>query len=477
MRDKPSILLVEDDEAYALRLKKNLEVDDFAVDVALGGKAALDSLARTSFDLVITDVKMPDMNGLELIEIIRKGGRQGIDPEVPIVVLTSINSVDTAVGSMKLGAADYITKESDRPEIVLRLKKVLEQSRLVNENLYLRAQLAQADEFSEFIGVSEAIKKIKSEIAELAPQGVSVLLLGETGVGKELVARALHRLRGHNAGPFVDVNCAAMPDDNLIQSELFGHEMGAFTGATAMRKGKFELAVGGSLFFDEISELSHASQGKILKVIENRSFTRLGGTREIKINCRFLFATNKDLFQEMRAGHFREDLYYRVNIYPIVVPPLRERREDIEPLARYYITLFCRRYNKSLKRLDARALERLMAHPWPGNVRELRNIMERLVIRIHGVEIKSADLVSCGLVLEPGRGGTIILPPQGVKMDKLEEDMVRQALERSGWNQKVAAGLLGFSVDQMNSRVRKYGLTHPSWLKHKPQLPDETGER
>jgi len=472
MKDKPAILLVEDDEAYARRLGRNLEMDGFKVEIAFGGKAALETLARASFDLIITDVKMPDLNGMDLIEIIRREGHPGVEPDVPIVALSSVNSVDTAVACMKLGAADYITKESERPEIVLRLKKALEQERLRTENRYLRDQLAQSNEFNEFIGESEAIQRIKQEIADLSRQAVSVILMGETGVGKELVARALHHLRGAHAGPFVDVNCAALPDDSLIQSELFGHEKGAFTGADAMRKGKFELAENGSLFLDEISELSRNSQGKLLKVLENRTFTRLGGTREIKVNCRFLFATNKDLFQETRSGRFREDLYYRVNIYPIVIPPLRERREDIAPLARFFLSFFCRRYNKPVKKLEPRAFDRLMSHPWLGNVRELRNIIERLVIRAPGEEITAADLVSCGLALEPGRSGTVILPPQGVHLDQLEEDLTRQALERAGWNQKKAADLLGISVDRMNSRVRKYGLTHPSWLKHKPSLND-----
>ena len=470
MSERPLLLLVEDDEAFASRLKKNLEMDDFSVEIAVGGKAALERLSRESFDLVITDVKMPDLSGLELIEIVRKKDRPGLDPDIPIVVLTSINSVDTAVKAMKLGAADYITKESERPEIILRLKKTLEQNRLFHENLYLKDQLEQTNEFSEFIGESETIQKIKAELADLARQDISVLLVGETGVGKELVARALHRLRGASSGPFIDVNCAALPDDSLLQSELFGHEKGAFTGALEQRKGKFELAGKGSLFLDEISELSPASQGKILKLIENRTFTRLGGTKEIKVQCRFLFATNQNLIQLVKAGRFREDLYYRVSIYPVTIPPLRERRQDIPLLIRFFIPFFSKKYIKPLKHLDQNALDRLMAYPWPGNVRELRNIAERLVIRVPHAVISSSDLESCGLTISPrDMGSSLPLPQQGINLDELERDLTRQALERAGWNQKKAAEMLGISIDRMNSRVKKYGFTHPSWRRHKPE--------
>ena len=463
-----SILLVEDDEAYARRLQKNLEMDDFNVALALGGEAALDQLASRYFDLVLTDLKMPDLNGMDMIAMIRKGERAGLDCDVPIVVLTSVNSVDTAVNAMKLGAADYITKESERREISLRIKKVLDQNSILNENRYLKDMLEKSTEFSEFIGESESIRKIKQELADLARQDVSVLLIGDTGVGKELAARALHNLRGPDPGPFIDVNCASLPDDSLIQSELFGHERGAFTGAMEQRKGKFELAGEGSLFLDEISELSPASQGKILKAIENRTITRLGGTKEISISCRFLFATNKDLLQEVRDGNFREDLYYRVSVYPIVIPPLKDRRADIPLLARYYLHYFCKKYKKPYKNLSQEALERLLSYPWPGNVRELHNVMERIVIRVNTVEVTVSDVESCGLSPVKHGEGKIVLPEEGVHLDELEKDLTRQALERAGWNQKKAADLLGISVDRMNSRVRKFGFTHPSWRKHKP---------
>ncbi|MBN1902845.1 sigma-54-dependent Fis family transcriptional regulator [Candidatus Sumerlaeota bacterium] len=468
MYEKPTILLVEDDEGYARRLMKNLEMDDFSVEIALGGNDALERLSHDYFDLVLTDVKMPDLSGLDLIEIIRKGGRPGLDTDIPIVVLTSINSVDTAVKSMKMGAADYITKESERPEIILRLKKVLAQSRLIDENRYLKNQLELANEFSELIGDSEPVRGIKKEISELAGQEVSILITGETGVGKELVARALHRLGKNPAAPFIDVNCAALPDDNLLQSDLFGHEKGAFTGAIQQKKGKFELAGNGALFLDEISELTRLSQGKILKALENRRFSRLGGAKEIKVSCRFIFATNTDLQEEVNSGRFREDLYYRVNVFPIYIPPLRERRQDIPLLARFFLHFFCKKYNKPLKEMEQEPLDRLIAYLWPGNVRELRNIMERLVIRSHSNVVTLADLEKCGLGIKMSASRTIALPPNGINLDDLERDLTSQALEQAGWNQKKAADLLGISIDRMNSRVKKFGFTHPAWRKHKP---------
>ncbi len=467
MNEVPRILLVEDDESYVRRLSRNLEMDHFEIEIALGGHQALQLLETAGFDLVITDVKMPDMDGLELLDIIRRGGRPGLDADMPVVVLTSVNSVETAVRAMKLGAADFITKESERDEITLRVRKAIEQKRLLTENRYLKDQLEQSNEFSEFVGESAAARHVRDEIARLAVQDVSVLITGETGVGKELAARALHRLRGPAAGPFTDVNCAALPDDSLIQSELFGHERGAFTGALQQRRGKFEIAGRGSLFLDEISELSRASQGKILKAVENRVIQRLGGSREIPVHCRFLFASNRDLLAEVRAGRFREDLYYRVNIYPIHIPPLRERCEDIPLLARFFLDFFCRKYRKEEKRLEGPATDRLLSYGWPGNVRELRNIMERLVIRAPAPGITIADLDTCGLASAPFDIRAVMLPPEGIRLDALEEDLTRQALERTGWSQKDAAALLGISVDRMNSRVKKFGITHPSWRRHK----------
>ncbi|MCD6385863.1 sigma-54-dependent Fis family transcriptional regulator, partial [Candidatus Sumerlaeota bacterium] len=325
MEDKQHILIIEDDLVFAERLKKNLELEEgFSVEIAEGGEQGFELLRRKFFDLAIVDIKMPDIDGVEVLRRIKNVTEPEFDPDMPVVMLTSVNDVSVAVEAMRLGAADYITKESERREIVIRLLRVLEQNKLLNENRFLRDQLARATEFGEIVGQSQAIQKIKQDIAEVAPLDVPLLITGETGVGKELVARIVHRLSPFGNGPFIDLNCAAIPEDNLFQSELFGHEKGAFTNAHSLRRGKFELAHNGTLFFDEVSELSPDSQAKLLRVIENLEFTRIGGTRPIKVKCRLIFATNQDLEQKVEQGTFRRDLYFRISVFPVHIPPLRE---------------------------------------------------------------------------------------------------------------------------------------------------------
>lgn len=474
----PSILIVEDDAVFADRLKRNLELADFTVEVAQNGAAALERLKGQSFDLVVTDIRMPRLGGIELITKLKREPLDDIDPDVPIVVLTSVNSVETAVEAMKLGASDYITKESERQEIILRIRKVLEQSQLVSENRLLRDQLERRDEFRELIGESEPMRRIKEEIAQFAGNTVNVLISGETGVGKELVARAIHRSGPNAKGPFVDVNCAALPDENLFQSEVFGHERGAFTDAHFMRKGKFELAHRGTLFLDEISELSKESQGKILKALEQNTITRLGGNRPIQVDCQFVFATNKDLLAEVNAGNFREDLYYRVNVIPMQIPALRERRGDIPMLAKFFADQFARKYNKAEFFFEESAMAQLRDYHYPGNIRELRNIIERLVIRARGDVITRAQIEQVGLATRQGSGAggsaasakeppLISIPEGGIDLENVERALVMEALEKAEWNQKDAATLLNISVDRMNSRVRKFNIKHPKWRVHK----------
>jgi transcriptional regulator with GAF, ATPase, and Fis domain len=342
----------------------------------------------------------------------------------------------------------------------------------LRENRLLRNQLAERDEFKEIIGESPQIRRIKEEISQIAPSDVTVLITGETGVGKELIARAIHRTSARAKGPFIDVNCAALPDDNLFQSEVFGHEKGAFTDATYQRKGKFELAHGGTLFMDEIAELSRESQAKILKALEQQTFTRLGGMKPISVNCRFIFATNKDLLAEVRAGRFREDLYYRVAVFLIHVPPLRERPSDIPLLAKFFADQFAHKYKKPPLLFEERAMALLREYSYPGNIRELRNIIERLAIRARGDVITRADVEQIGLgsasSSSPSEVRPLIeLPAEGLDLEEVEKQLVVAALERTGWNQKEAAALLRISVDRMHSRVKKFGLKHPSWRVHK----------
>jgi two-component system, NtrC family, response regulator len=467
-----SILLVEDDSVFADRLKRNLELASYRVTVAGDGEDALSKLKNQDYDLIVTDVRMPRMGGVELIRKIKQEGVEGVDPDVPVAVLTSVGSVETAVEAMKLGASDYIAKEADRTEIVLRIRKVLEQSQIVQENRVLRDQLERHDEFRNLVGDSESMRRIKEEIGQVGPTTATVLIIGETGAGKELVARAIHRASPRAKGPFVDVNCAALPDDNMFQSEVFGHEKGAFTDAAYTRKGRFELAHRGTLFLDEIAEMSKDSQGKILKALEQQTISRLGGTRPIQVDCRYVFATNKDLMAEVKAGRFREDLYYRIDVMRVELPPLRERRTDVPVLAKFFADQFARKYSKPEFFFEESAMALLREYQYPGNIRELRNIIERLVIRAKGDIISRTQVESVGLGQRASAPGAVMhnsvtLPEGGVDLEILEKDLVVQALERASWNQKDAAALLNISVDRMNSRVRKYGLKHPSWRVNK----------
>ena len=464
----PTLLLIEDDPDFADRLSRNLTLEGFRCDIAPTGRDALERLGSQYYDLVVTDIRMPDIDGLEIIRRVKSGAEAKIDSDVPMVVLTSVNDVRTAVEAMRGGASDYITKESERPEIVVRLRHVLEQSRLLNENRYLKDQLARASEFTEIVGESQALRTIKDEIANVASSDATVLITGETGVGKELVARAIHGASPRGEGPFVDLNCAALPDENLLLSELFGHERGAFTDAKALKKGRFELAQGGTLLLDEISDLSPNAQGKLLRVIETRQFSRLGGLRTLDVDCRVICATNADLAEAVARGRFREDLFYRINVFPIRVPPLRERTEDIPLLARYFVQQFAAKYRRPSAGFDDEALQLIRAYSWPGNVRELRNFCERLVIRLRK-GVVDADLVrACGLAeTRPVPPATLTVPDEGINLDQMEKGLVLAALEKSDWNQKRAAELLGISVDRMNSRVKKWDLRHPSWRVHK----------
>ncbi|MBN1868281.1 sigma-54-dependent Fis family transcriptional regulator [Candidatus Sumerlaeota bacterium] len=460
------LLLIEDDEAFSRRLQANLRSAGFGAEIAATGAEAMRLLHSEYFDLVVTDIRLPDLDGLAILRRIKEGA-ENLDPDLPVVVLTSVRDIETAVGAMRDGAADYITKESEKSEIVVRLEHVLEQSALLNENRYLRGQLERQDEFRDLVGESAAIREIKREISRLAGQDVPVLVTGETGVGKELVARALHRTGSHPGGPFVDVNCGALPDENLLLSDLFGHERGAFTGAVSLKRGKFEMAKGGTLFLDEIGEMPPGPQAKILKAIETLKINRLGGTQTIDVGCRLVFATHRTLEEEVRAGRFREDLYYRINLLPIHVPPLRERRDDVAVLARFFLGQFSAKYRNAPRGFDEESLVVLRAYNWPGNVRELRNVVERLAIRSSSETIRREDLERCGVSLEGRAPSPIALPEEGISLEEVERRLVVEALERSEWSQKRAAQILGISVDRMNARVRKYGLTHPSWRVHR----------
>lgn len=473
----PALLLVEDDPSFAQRMARNLGLDGFDVTQVGDVPSALQALGGGAFHAVVCDIRLPGMDGLELLRRLRSGAEPAMDARIPFVVLTSMNSVETAVEAMRSGASDYLTKESGRAEIALRIRRAIEQRALTEENDRLKARLAKTDEFVEIIGNSPAMQRIKRSIAEVASTAATVMITGETGVGKELVARAIHRA-SQRAGEFVDINSALLPDDTILQSELFGHERGAFTDARAMKKGKLEVADGGTLFLDEVGELPRETQAKLLRVLETQSFTRLGATRPIRVDVRLVAATNRDLLRESEEGRFRKDLFYRLNVFPIHVPPLRERAEDIVPLARHFLARFAERYGRAENRLDESAAVVLQSASFPGNIRELRNICERLVIRHSGARITPEMLRDCGVApREPVPvAAANVLPAEGLNIDDLERQLVIEALNRTDWNQTEAARLLGISVDRMNNRVKKFSLTHEKWRVHRTNSPSGSSQ-
>lgn len=471
----PRVLIIEDDASFSSRLARNLELDGFKAEVAGGVDAGLALLSSQSFDVILTDLRMPKRGGLELLDELARMSREEGEPTPPVAVLSSVDDIQTVVEAMRRGAEDYITKEAGRDEIALRLRNMLKQGKLQNEVRSLRRSLDRLADGNEIVGGSASIEELKKTISEAAPSSITVLITGETGVGKELVARAIHRGSPRAGEPFIEVNCAALPDENLFLSELFGHERGAFTGAIARKRGQFELADGGTLFLDEVGELGPMAQARLLRAVETLQFTRVGGEKPIKANCRLIFATNKNLEKEAEAGTFRRDLLYRINVCPIHVSPLRSHPEDIALLARFFIQRMAGKHGLAPLSLADDALAALKANPWPGNVRELRNVIERLAIRFAGKTVEARHLKELNFSAgEPTAvAGAMVLPEGGVDLAEVEKSLVLQALQRSDWSQRNAADLLGISVDRMNARVRKFGITHPSWRVHRGAEPEE----
>ena len=376
------ILLVDDEEAILQTMRSILETEGYAVETASGGREALELFRQAPCDVALCDVKMQGMDGIELLVALRE-----IAPELPVIMLSGHGTIDTAVESLKKGAYDYIQKPLDLNRLLVSLRNALERTSLVEETQRLRQRVQQD---SELIGESEAIQDVRAMMRRVAATHARVLVTGENGTGKELVARGIHQLSTLADGPFVEVNCAAIPSE-LIESELFGHEKGAFTSAIKQRKGKFELACDGTLFLDEIGDMSLDAQAKVLRALQEGRITRVGGDKEIEVNPRVIAATNKNLQEEIKAGRFREDLYHRLSVILIHVPPLRERREDIPLLVDRFVTLLCKQNGGSKRKISKEARGALCERTWTGNVRELHNIVERLLIMTDG-EVSVADV-------------------------------------------------------------------------------------
>jgi two-component system, NtrC family, nitrogen regulation response regulator NtrX len=441
-------LIVDDEDGIRRSLAGILGDEGFETTAVADGEAALTSIASHGRpDLVLLDIAMPGRDGVEiLVEIAERW------PDLPVVMMSGHGTIETAVRTTKHGAYDFIEKPLSIDKVLITLQHALEQARLESENRSLRAQALRAH---EILGDSEAMERLKQQIRVAAPTNGWVLVTGENGTGKELVARQLHCQSRRSDGPFVEVNCAAIPEE-LIESELFGHEKGAFTGAVARKHGKFELAHGGTLFLDEIADMSLMTQAKVLRVLQEQSFVRVGGTELLEVDVRVVAATNKDLTREIAKGNFREDLYYRLNVIPFHVPSLRERVEDIPVLARTFVDEFCAEADTTHKKISPAAMKVLQAHSWPGNVRELRNLMERLVIMCPGVTIEAADLP------DTLRTATSKEPASYPKLDEARRNFEREyllaRLAEHGWNISRTAEAIGLARESLSRKIKAFQI-------------------
>jgi DNA-binding NtrC family response regulator len=460
-RARARLLVVDDEEPQREMLAGILGRAGFEVVTAKDGQAAVDRLEAESFDLLLTDQKMPGMSGLDLLERARAQ-----HPRLPVVLMTAYGTVSTAVEAMKRGAVDYLTKPFERDELLLVLDKAIRQTRLEAEVESLHGVLAERYRLDSIIGASPAMQEVFSLIERVSYADVPVLITGESGTGKELVARAIHQGSNRSTGAFVALNCAAVPE-GLLESEFFGHERGAFTGAVRAHVGRFEQAHGGTLFLDEIGAMRVDLQAKLLRAIQEGEIQRLGSASSRKVDVRILAATGEDLQQSIRDREFREDLYYRLSVVPIQLPPLRERIDDIPLLVRHFLGMASRKFDREPPRVPAAVMEALQRHHWPGNVRELENCIERMVVLARGPSLGPEDLPPQigGVDDSPtGNAAGFELPAGGLQMAELERSLIRQALRRSRGSLGPAARLLGISYKTLQYRVRKFGLEREAFL-------------
>ena len=448
--DRKTILVVDDESSHRMMLKAHLNEEGFEVIEASDGKEAVDLVSLHFYDLILMDIRMSVMDGMEALQQIKK-----ISPVIPVIMMTAFGSIDSAVEALKAGADDYLTKPLDMDELLLKVKKVLHYRHLEKENLLNRERLGERFDFSNIIGKSPAMKVLFDTLAMVAPTDATVLLFGESGTGKEIVANAIHQNSQRKEQAYIKVNCAALPE-TLLESELFGHEKGAFTGAQARRKGRFELADRGTLFLDEIGEMSPATQAKILRVLQEKEFETVGGTKTISVDVRIIAATHKKLEVEVKAGRFREDLFYRLNVVPITIPSLRNKKEDIPLLAEHFLKMYTEKNNTDIKTIDPRVMDALVRYPWPGNVRELENIVERMVIMSRGDRILFEDLPPDFKTLQNGEeeGSNLI----GSSLKEIEREVILKTLEQTKGNRTRAALVLGVTRKTLQNKIKEYGI-------------------
>jgi len=457
------ILVAEDEQTLREGIATAFRERGWEVVEAADGQQAVDRLEEAVFDVLVTDYQMPERNGLDVLKRCKmlNDGTVG-------VVMTAYGTVESAVDAMKAGAYDYVLKPFDLEEMELKVERALEHRRLLARiEAYDRSQIVPR--FENIVGESPQMKEVFRTIEKVSRSNATVLILGETGVGKELVAEALHRNSSRADRPFVKMNCAAL-HESLLESELFGHERGAFTGADRQRTGRFELANEGTLFLDEIGNMTPSTQTKVLRVLQEREFERLGGSRTVKVDVRLVAATNKNLEEAIQRGEFREDLYYRLNVVSVNVPPLRERKEDIVPLASHFIDRFAKELKKDVRGLEPAAVRALKRHTWPGNIRELENTVERAVLMAEGRFLQEDDMnlgASGRTSADNVASLNLRLPPTGIALDELERQAILEALRISNWVQKDAAKFLGISSRVMNYKVAKYEIKNTRWSKNK----------
>ncbi|NLI29891.1 MAG: sigma-54-dependent Fis family transcriptional regulator [Nitrospiraceae bacterium] len=452
--NKKSVLIVDDEAGIRESMTGIFEDEGFAVMTAASGEEALERIAEKMPDLVFLDVWLPEMDGIETLERLKEQKYN-----LPVVMMSGHGNIEIAVKATRHGAYDFLEKPfSSIERVMLVARLALERQRLEEENLLLRADAGRR---WHMVGSSAPMLALREQIALAAQGSARVLILGESGTGKELVARVLHEQSPRAMGAFIEVNCAAIPQE-LIESELFGHEKGSFTGALERKIGKFELANNGTLFLDEIGDMSLQTQAKVLRIMETQEFQRVGGSKNIKVDVRIIAATNKNLMEEVKKGAFREDLFYRLNVIPITVPPLRDRSEDIPELVEYFAESFAAENGLRPKRFDDHALRVIQEHPWPGNIRELKNAVERLVIMVPGQDITRKQLETLGILQSPEinrSGGYFAVRTLREARDLFERDFIIHKLQENAWNVSRTAELIGIERSNLHKKMRAFGIT------------------
>lgn len=446
---KFTILIIDDEDNIRNGLATNFELEDYEVKTASNGQEGLDLVAKGDIDLVITDLRMDGISGEEVVKRVTTE-----TPGIPVIVLTGHGSIDAAVEAMKSGAYDFFTKPLNLDQLNLIVKRALENRELSLQHKLLKEEIESSAYLEQMIGRSAEMQKVFSMIKKVAPAKASVLITGESGVGKELVANAIHNLSGRKDKAFIKVHCAAL-SESLLESELFGHEKGAYTGADSMQKGRFELAHGGTIFLDEIGEINQNVQIKILRVLQEKTFERVGGEKSISVDVRIVAATNKNLEEEVKAGRFREDLYYRLNVVHLKVPSLKERKDDLPLLIDSFIKKFAAENEKEIIGIDSKAKAALLKYDWPGNIRQLQNCIESSVVMSNGKQIKLEDLP---LSVSEYTGQEAISIPMGISLEDAEKIIIMQNLSANKGNKSKTADILGIGRKTLHRKLNEYGL-------------------